>query len=401
MELDIYYKKSIRYRYCRKELQFRVSQDLFSSFQIDTGTQFLLRTITPDCSSNFRKILDLGCGYGPIGLTLKALNPECVVHMVDRDALAVEYSRQNAQINGFSDVYIYGSLDYDDVTARDFDLIISNIPAKAGEPVIKHMVQDAIHYLAPDGNVAVVVVTPLSPIVSDTLRNNPNIEIMEEKIRSGHTVFRYRFKKQSEGTPPDIEKDAYHRSEASFGKADLGYKLETAYGLPEFERLSYHTELLLDGIKKIDGKNIEHVKVFNPGVGHIPVVMWKLMRPHKITLVDRDLLSLKYARKNLVLNGCPEPGIIIKHQVGVESQKQDKYAVAGGILREEEGTEATWQTLIQLAAGLIPHGFLLIAGSSTSVTRIVARLPALPALKVRERTKYRGFSLLVLETSMK
>ena len=91
----------------------------------------MIRTIIPDCTHNYSKILDLGCGYGPIGLTLKALRPESAVHMTDPDALAVAYSRRNAEINRLDGVKIYGSLDYDSITERDFDLVISNIPGKA------------------------------------------------------------------------------------------------------------------------------------------------------------------------------------------------------------------------------------------------------------------------------
>jgi 16S rRNA (guanine1207-N2)-methyltransferase len=401
---DIYFKKIIPYKYCRKSLQFRVSQDLFSSFQIDIGTQFLIRTITPDGISNYRKILDLGCGYGPLGLTLKALNPESIVHMVDSDALAVEYSRQNAALNGFSGVEVYGSLDYDDITERDFDLIVSNIPAKAGEPVIAHMLQDAGRYLSPDGNVAVVVVTPLSPVVSGILTKNPDIEIIEEKVRAGHTVFRYRFKQQPKELSNNIEKDAYHRGKTAFKKDDLSYTLETAYGLPEFDQHSYHTVLLLDGLKNIASKNLSgrstnHALIFNPGVGHSAVATWKLMKPGKITIVDRDLLALKYTCKNLLLNGFSPPRLMVEHRVGIGTAKENAHDLTAGVLREEEGTEALWLTLTQLAGGMAPNGVLLVAGSSTAITRLVTRLPALPDIAVRERNRYRGFSLLVLESS--
>ncbi|MDD5190648.1 MAG: methyltransferase, partial [Dehalococcoidales bacterium] len=63
---DIYYKKTLTYKYSGRELQFRVSQDLFSSFQVDLGTQFLIRTLTLGQDFPYKKILDLGCGYGPI-----------------------------------------------------------------------------------------------------------------------------------------------------------------------------------------------------------------------------------------------------------------------------------------------------------------------------------------------
>ena len=102
MNNDVYFKKIIEFHAWKQRLEFKVSQDLFSSFDIDQGTKFLLRSIV---EANYQKpetILDLGCGYGPIGLTLKSMFKDCTVHMVDIDALAVEYSRQNAKLNGLS-----------------------------------------------------------------------------------------------------------------------------------------------------------------------------------------------------------------------------------------------------------------------------------------------------------
>ena len=127
-------------------LKFRVSQALFSSHQIDTGTQRLLKTVLDFPFDEGGKILDLGCGYGPIGLTLAKRNPGSFVHMVDRDILAVDYARQNGILNGLDNCIAYGSLGYDDVTEHDFDLIISNIPGKAGETVITALLEDARYY---------------------------------------------------------------------------------------------------------------------------------------------------------------------------------------------------------------------------------------------------------------
>src|SRR5215211_6675384 len=101
-ETDVYYKKTIPFNFSKQRLRFRVSQDLFSSHDVDVGSRFLLRTLlTAKDVGQPTSILDLGCGYGPIGLTLKGFHPDAVVHLTDRDALAVEYTRQNAVLNGF------------------------------------------------------------------------------------------------------------------------------------------------------------------------------------------------------------------------------------------------------------------------------------------------------------
>ena len=71
---DPYFKKTAEFEFGNLSLEFRVSQTLFSSHAIDLGTEFLVRALH-DTGVRFEKVLDLGCGYGPIGIALKALNP--------------------------------------------------------------------------------------------------------------------------------------------------------------------------------------------------------------------------------------------------------------------------------------------------------------------------------------
>ena len=83
MDEDIYFHKMINYRAFGHSLRFRSSQDLFSSHDIDTGTRFLLRSIVMAGLGKSERILDLGCGYGPLGICLKKLNSGSEVHLVD------------------------------------------------------------------------------------------------------------------------------------------------------------------------------------------------------------------------------------------------------------------------------------------------------------------------------
>jgi 16S rRNA (guanine1207-N2)-methyltransferase len=87
---DAYYHKTIAFSFWKQRLQFRTSQQLFSAHAIDAGTKFLLRTIIEAAYPPPRHILDVGCGYGTLGLTLNSLHPASLFHLFDRDALAVE-----------------------------------------------------------------------------------------------------------------------------------------------------------------------------------------------------------------------------------------------------------------------------------------------------------------------
>jgi 16S rRNA (guanine1207-N2)-methyltransferase len=396
---DVYYKKTIVYNFWKHHLQFKTSQKLFSSDDIDLGTKFLLRTIIEANYGQFHKVLDLGCGYGPIGITIKSLNDNCVLHMVDRDALAVDYSVQNVRLNGLNGVEVYGSLGYDDVKQNDFDLIMSNIPGKASESAIACFLQEAAFYLTPHGMVAVVVVDPLKELVSDILDKTPGVEIVLKRSRPGHVVYHYRFTSRPEGKRPvgsAMKRGIYQRNNTTFRFAGLEYPMLTAYGLPEFDTLSYSTEMILEALQCIRKPGIRSIVVLNPGQGHVPAILWRLLRPQNITLVDRDLLALRYSVINLSLNECPVDKINSIHRIGIGPVQGEKTDIIVIMLREE-GLAADNLTIHQAASLLTTGGMMFVSASSTAITRIVDIIQKDRQLNIQARERKKGFSSLVLQ----
>ena len=400
MDEDVYFHKTVTFRAWKHSLQFRVSQELFSSHDIDIGTRFLLRTIVEADYASLHHILDVGCGYGPLGLTLKNLHRDSIVHMFDRDAMAVEYSRQNAGLNGLVDVDIYGSLGYDDVRRADFDLIVANIPGKAGESVITYLLREARYYLAPGGLVAIVFVAPLEETATKILEDTPGVEIVLKRTRSGHAVFHYRFTGEPALPKPEqngMERGVYHRKNVTIRLEKLEYPMQTAYGLPEFDSLSYGSEMLVKALHSVRDLTVHRAVVFNPGQGHVAVALWKLIRPENIALVDRDLLALRYSRLNLTLNECPPERVGISHQVGTGSDSEEKTDLFVGVLREEEGKNATFLALDQAADRLSANGMIIVSAGSTAITRLVTYIESQNLLRIRTRERWRGYSLLALE----
>jgi 16S rRNA (guanine1207-N2)-methyltransferase len=398
MDKDAYFHKIVTLRIGKEQLQFRTSQELFSSHDIDTGTRFLLRSVIED-GDQPKKILDLGCGYGPLGLTLKKLYPESIVHMVDRDALAIEYSRQNAKINRLEDVDIYGSLGYDDVKRGDFDLIVSNIPGKAGEEVIAYLLREARYCLTPGGTAAIVVVAALESDVAKVLEDTPELEVAFRHKRAGHAIFHYRFDTKPGLTKPNgsaLERGVYRRNNIKIHLKDLEYTMRTAYGLPEFDSLNYGSEMLIASLEKIQSEKVQRVAVLNPGQGHIAVAVWKILNPAFIELIDRDLLALRYSQFNLIGNRCPPEKTSISHQVGLARKEGKKVDVIAGVLRDEGKNVNAW-VLKQAAEELAPGGKTIIAGESTGITRLADSLKEEERLRINARERRRGYSLLVLE----
>lgn len=397
MAEDVYLKKVITLEHWGKTLRFEVSQDLFSSFRVDVGTRFLLKTLIESGAHPFKKVLDLGCGCGPLGLVLKSSGDSTAVHMVDRDALAVEFSRRNVMLNGFSGIEVYGSLGYDDINGYDFDLIVSNIPGKAGESVITHFLQDARHFLVPGGLVAVVVVNAIVLLVENILGSTPGLEVVFRQSRSGHTVFHYRFSGEAAEYKNAFDRGVYHRDELDFTFDKLKYRMRTARGLPEFDSLHYRTELLLEGLCEFGQKDPARTAVYSPGQGHLPVVLWRTLQPESITIIDRDLLSLRCSRANLILNGCPDESISLLHRVGFAVDSGEKFNLVAGVLREEEGPAAIAQTIAGAAQNLAPDGLLLVSSSSTAATRLVESVKLDKSLEIVGRRKRKGYCLLVMK----
>ncbi len=85
--------KQVTFRYMRQELQFNLSQSLFSSADVDIGSRFLLRTVTKRVeTTKISTVLDIGCGVGVLGLSLKKIYPDMHLVAQDRDALAVTFT---------------------------------------------------------------------------------------------------------------------------------------------------------------------------------------------------------------------------------------------------------------------------------------------------------------------
>ena len=89
--LEPWYKSSLSLLVEGAKIKFRVPHDVFSTLRIDEGTELLLAHLP---STPAKRILDMGCGYGALGLPVAALNPKAKVEMVDRDLLAVEWAQK-------------------------------------------------------------------------------------------------------------------------------------------------------------------------------------------------------------------------------------------------------------------------------------------------------------------
>ena len=148
---------------CGHHLNFHSTWGIFSPKAIDEGSRLLLDFMDVKEDDD---TLDLGCGYGPLGLTLARRAPKGTSVLVDKDFVAVDYSRKNAQLNGINNTEIFLSNGFDQVGDRSFDVIVSNLPAKTGKELYYLYFYDALERLNPGGRIYVVTISGLRQFVA-------------------------------------------------------------------------------------------------------------------------------------------------------------------------------------------------------------------------------------------
>ncbi|MEW8419878.1 MAG: methyltransferase [Candidatus Thiodiazotropha endolucinida] len=163
-----------------ERLQFHSTWGIFSPREIDEGTRLLVDRLriapTDDC-------LDLGCGYGPIGLYMARRAPQGQTLMVDKDFMAVNYSNDNAERNRLTNAkaILSNAFDHIDSSLR-FNVIASNIPAKVGKEMLSLILHDARQRLKPGGKLYVVTINGLRQYMK---RNLNEIFGNYEKLKQG------------------------------------------------------------------------------------------------------------------------------------------------------------------------------------------------------------------------
>jgi len=139
-------------------LLFHTTWGLFSPKGIDEGTRLLLRhlEVRPD-----DRAIDLGCGYGPIGMAIARSAPQGSCLMVDKDFVAVEYANANVARNHIGNAHAILSDGLKHVPPQTFTLAVTNLPAKTSKEHYYLFFHDILERLEPGGRFYVVVITGL------------------------------------------------------------------------------------------------------------------------------------------------------------------------------------------------------------------------------------------------
>ena len=135
------------------DMNFNTSNEVFSPQNIDKGTLAMLSTVEFKCDD---KILDLGCGYGIVGIFASKIVNTAKVFMTDIDDEAVKLAKENIILNDVSEVKLFQSDGFKNITENGFTLILSNPPYHVNFSVPKEFIEKGFNRLAIGGKMYMV-----------------------------------------------------------------------------------------------------------------------------------------------------------------------------------------------------------------------------------------------------
>jgi hypothetical protein len=353
-----YITKEVGFEFRGRIYGFALSHGLFSSAGIDRGSRFLLRVFSKllDKSKGgesrakgeslfplFRagkypaalearpvetlSVLDAGCGCGVLGICAgTALRdwagkgtgtvPALRVRAQDRDELARLFTEYNGRRNGLAGPELEAHTEalLAGPAGAAWDLILSNIPAKAGKPVLEDFIGRSAGMLKSGGLVLAVVVNPLAAWFRDGIIARGFTPLCDE-AGMDHTVFAWRSASgaasdggggEAAGVFPD--EAAYCRRGGDFEMEGVRYRIDAVHGAAGFDRIGAAVSAAARLTGKLEGKiraclaSGPAVLIHEPDQGHFPAWFVRRFTPeagYGFVLSGRNILSLEAARRNL------------------------------------------------------------------------------------------------------
>ncbi|MEM2103824.1 MAG: methyltransferase [Candidatus Bathyarchaeia archaeon] len=142
-----------------KTFKFLTASGVFSKKRVDLGTKLLLESmILPE--SGF--VLDVGCGYGAIGIVAASLNPKIHVLMVDVNERAVRLAKRNIEINSVRNAEVRRGHLYKPVEGIIFNCVLSNPPVSAGLATVKSIITEAPNHMSLKATLQMVLRSKIS-----------------------------------------------------------------------------------------------------------------------------------------------------------------------------------------------------------------------------------------------
>ena len=266
-------------------LSLDVPWDVFASQAIDEGTLLLLQQLPDEEPAS---VLDLGCGYGALGLPVAMKWPRSRCTLVDRDLLAVAASAHNARALGLSNVEVRPGLGYRELDGERFERVLCNVPARIGERAIGYLLEGG---RALGAEVWAVVIHDLAETVRSL--KLPGLRHVVRGAR--HDVF------VLPAGPAAVDlrdEDVYARDQTEFAGLRLSRPHDASEDPGHFGLLSALAESLP---RSAPGRAL----AFRAGYGALPLHLKSRYPGSRVLAQERDLLDAAFLRRNARNLGLP------------------------------------------------------------------------------------------------
>lgn len=147
-------KNKLTYTFLGVNVELYSDLGVFSKDHIDFGTNVLLNNL--EIKDNVKSILDVGCGYGIVGISIAKKFSEIKVKMIDINERCIKLTNENIKINKLDNASCCSSNLYENVNEQ-YDMIISNPPIRAGKDIVTKVVTDGYNHLNEGGSIWIVI----------------------------------------------------------------------------------------------------------------------------------------------------------------------------------------------------------------------------------------------------
>lgn len=144
---------TITYDFQGQHLTYTTDHGVFSRQRLDYGSRVLMDAID---IGNAKSMLDVGCGYGTMGIALKSVHEDLQVLMTDVNKRAISLAKENIKCNNLEGIDVIESDVYENVHDR-YDLVISNPPIRAGKKVVSAIISGSYDHLNKGGRLVIVI----------------------------------------------------------------------------------------------------------------------------------------------------------------------------------------------------------------------------------------------------
>lgn len=148
-------RKEITFRFSCFTCRFITDNGVFCKDYVDYGSQELLKAIEKQREMGSR-VLDLGCGYGVIGIVLKKMYPDSRLTLAEINPRSLQLAEENAKLNGAEVECVHSDV-YSGVEGNTFTDIVTNPPIRAGKEIVHRMFEEGYEHLEDNGRLWVVI----------------------------------------------------------------------------------------------------------------------------------------------------------------------------------------------------------------------------------------------------